>query len=98
MLLERGVALWDVIGSCEIAGSQDSSITGVVPNDLTPIFSAAPIGAVFLNGGAAFQQYRRAGWDWGVPAARLPSTSPANAAWTLPKLIEAWRVILPYLE
>ena len=98
MLLERGVALWDVIGSCEIAGSQDSSITGVVPNDLTPIFSAAPIGAVFLNGAAAFQQYRRAGWDWGVPAVQLPSTSPANAAWTLPKLIEAWRVILPYLE
>ena len=70
----------------------------MVPNDLTPIFSAAPIGAVFLNGGAAFQQYRRAGWDWGVPAVQLPSTSPANAAWTLPKLIEAWRVILPYLE
>ena len=97
-LLHRNhIALWDVIAACAITGSQDSSITGAVPNDLTPIFEAASIQAVFLNGGAAFQQYRRAGWDWGVPAVKLPSTSPANAAWTLPKLLDAWAAILPYL-
>lgn len=98
LLLRHGIALWDVIGCCEIVGSQDSSIARAVPNDLSPIFAAAPIRAVFLNGATAFQQYRRAGWDWGVPAVQLPSTSPANAAWTLPRLIEAWRVILPYLK
>ena len=89
-LLHRNhIALWDVIAACAITGSQDSSITGAVPNDLTPIFEAASIQAVFLNGTAA--------WDQGVPAVKLPSTSPANAAWTLPKLLDAWAAILPYL-
>lgn len=98
LLHRRHIALWDVIGACTITGSQDSSITGAVPNDLTPIFAAAPIRAVFLNGTAAWDQYRKAGRDWGVPAFKLPSTSPANAAWTLPRLLEAWQVLLPYLE
>ena len=93
MLHRLHIALWDVIGRCEIAGSQDSSISAVVPNDLGEIFSAAPIRAVYLNGATAGRYYRRAGRDWGVPAAILPSTSPANAAWTLPRLVEAWGVI-----
>lgn len=97
MLHRRHIALWDVIGACSITGSQDSSITGAVPNDLTPIFEAASIRAVFLNGTAAWDQYRRAGRDWGVPAVKLPSTSPANAAWTLPRLIEAWQAVGAYL-
>ena len=88
------IALWDVIGSCEIAGSSDSSIRCVEPNDLSPIFAAAQIGRVYCNGSTSWQYYKKyTEARIGVPAIPLPSTSPANAAWTLDKLTEAWSVI-----
>lgn len=92
------IALWDVIASCEISGSSDSSIRQVVANDLSPIFHAAPIEAVFCNGGTAhryYEKYTRS--QTGVPAQKLPSTSPANAAWSLERLAAEWSQILPYL-
>lgn len=93
-LLGQHIALWDVIASCEITGSSDSSIRNVIPNDLSVIFSAAPIRRVFLNGGTAakyYQKYQlsRTGFD----AVQLPSTSPANAAWSMERLCTAWKVI-----
>lgn len=99
MLHRRHIALWDVIGSCEISGSSDSSIRQVVPNDLGPIFAAAPIGAVFCNGATAHRYYcRYTRAQTGVDAVCLPSTSPANAGWSLERLTESWRDILPWLE
>lgn len=96
LVLGGGFALWDVIASCEIEGSSDSSISNVVPNDLTPILSAAPIRAIFCNGATAHRLYCRYQQPaTGLPAGKLPSTSPANAAWSLPRLENAWRVILP---
>lgn len=96
LVLGGGFALWDVIASCEIAGSSDSSIRNVVPNDLTPILSAAPIRAIFCNGAAAYRLYCKYQQPvTGIPAIQLPSTSPANAAWRLPRLLDAWRIILP---
>ena len=91
-LLEHGIALWDVIHSCEITGSSDASIRDVRVNDLAALLQSAPIRQIFLNGKTAanlYQKYAAAEID--LPAAVLPSTSPANAAWTLPRLIEAWR-------
>mgnify|MGYP000842050006 CR=1 FL=1 len=100
MVLRRGVAMWDTIGSCEIVGSSDASITNVVPNDLSVILDAADIQAIFCNGGASYEsynQYCRA--MTGREAAKLPSTSPANARWTQDKLLRAWReALLPYLS
>ena len=94
MLLANGVALWDVIASCEVEGSSDASIRNVVPNDLTPIFAAADIRAVYCNGATAYNLYRKYLLPvTGREAVKLPSTSPANAAWTVKKLIEAWSVI-----
>ena len=94
MLHAHHIALWDVIASCDIEGSSDSSIQNVVPNDLTPIFAAADIQAVFCNGTAAYQLYCRFQEPrLGLTATKLPSTSPANAAFSLERLIEAWRVI-----
>lgn len=91
----RGIALWDVIASCEIVGSSDSSIQNAVANDLTPILSAAPIERIFTNGKTAGKLYDRYILPQiGKPAVCLPSTSPANAAWTLEKLIAAWQVIV----
>ena len=95
MLLSRGVALWDVAAACKIKGSLDSNMRGVVLNDLSVILDHAPIRAVFLNGAQADKLYR--GHDE-IARARLPSTSPANAVWTLERLEKAWAdAIRPYV-
>lgn len=99
LLLANGIALWDVIGSCEIEGSADASIRNATPNDLRPILAAADIRAVFVNGKTALRYYDRFQRPLlGREAVFLPSTSPANAAMGLTSLTDAWRVILPYLE
>ena len=89
-LLQHGIALWDVIASCEIENSSDQSIRNAVVNDLGQIFEAADIRAVFVNGKAAWRLYRK---YHTTEAHCLPSTSPANAAWTMDKLEQAWSVI-----
>ncbi|WP_455138784.1 DNA-deoxyinosine glycosylase [Thermophilibacter sp.] len=91
LLLRHGIALWDVIESCEIRGSSDASIRDVVPNDVGRVLRAAPIRAVLCNGGTAGRLYRR--WlegACGMPAEVLPSTSPANASWSLERLVARW--------
>ena len=95
MLLAHHVAVWDVIASCEITGSSDSSIRNVTPNDLTPILQTAKIHKIYCNGTASWQLYQKYLLPrTKLPAEKLPSTSPANAAWTLPRLVDAWHVIL----
>lgn len=85
------VALWDVIGTCDIVGSSDSSIKNVVPNDLTQIFQNADIRKIFVNGKTAFKYYNKYTKDViGREAVCLPSTSPANAAYSVERLIEEW--------
>lgn len=94
-LLSHGIALWDVIESCDIAGSSDSSIRNVTANDMTVILRQASIEAIYTNGGKAQQLYQRFCRKEGVPnAVQLPSTSPANAAWSIERLVEAWRQAL----
>ena len=99
MLLSHSIALWDSIARCEIVGSSDASIAGVVPNDLSPIFAAADIRQVFCNGRKSHEMYRR--WlepQYARPAICLPSTSPANAAWSLERLTDAWaEALTPWL-
>lgn len=93
-LLSHGIALWDVIASCEITGSSDSSIKNVAVNDLSPIFAASDIKRIFVNGQTAKRFYDRYTKPLvGREAAILPSTSPANAAWTFDKLVTAWQII-----
>ncbi len=88
------LALWDSAAGCEIDGSADATLRAVTPNDLRPILAAAPIRAVFCNGTAAWNIYHRQMEPLtGMPAARLPSTSPANAAWPLPRLLDAWQIV-----
>lgn len=94
LLLEHRIALWDVIGACEITGSADTSIRNAVPNDLSVIFEAADIRSIYLNGKTAKQYYDRYLRDrFSREGICLPSTSPANAAWSLERLVEIWRVI-----
>ncbi len=94
LLLRNGVALWDAVAECDIVGSSDASIRSVKPTDLARIFDAAPIETVYANGHAAAKFYERYQMPlYGRPITALPSTSPANAAWTIERLIEAWRII-----
>ena len=91
-LLRHGVALWDVIESCDIKGSSDASIRNVVPARIERVMGAAPITAVVCNGAAAGRLYARYLRErTGLEARVLPSTSPANASWSLERLCERWR-------
>lgn len=93
-LLKNRVALWDVIASCEISGSSDSSIKSVTPNNLSQIIDKGKIKRIFVNGKTAEKYYNKYTRDKiGMEAVCLPSTSPANAAWSMEKLIKAWSVI-----
>ena len=94
MLLENHIALWDVIASCDIYGSADSSIKNAVPNDIGLIVAGSRIKKIFTNGAAADRLYNKFIFPvTGIGAVRLPSTSPANAAKSLESLIEEWSVI-----
>ena len=93
-LLEHHIALWDVLASCEITGSADSSIKNAVPNDLSVILSRADIRRIYTNGKTSEKYYKRFSEEiTGRGSVCLPSTSTANAVWSLDRLIGAWKVI-----
>lgn len=95
MLLEHRIALWDVIAECDIIGSSDSSIRNVVANDLTQILKTAEIRAIYANGGTAKRLYDRFQKEaCQMEAIGLPSTSPANAAYSVERLVSKWRIIV----
>lgn len=94
-LLENQIAVWDVIESCDIQGSSDSSINHVVVNDICMILSHSNIHTIYTNGKKAHQLYQK----YCLPLTHqedvcLPSTSPANAAYSLDQLLEHWQIIL----
>lgn len=94
MLLRNRIAIWDVIASCEIKGSSDSSIKNVIANDFTEILAGSFINRIFANGKTAEKLYNRYAFPvTGVPITALPSTSPANAAFSLEKLIAHYDII-----
>ena len=96
LILSHGLALWASIASCVITGSSDASIRDVRANDLQIILDHAPIERIYCNGRKSHEMYERYILpSLGRDAACLPSTSPANAQWSLEKLIAAWSVILP---
>ena len=92
LLLENHIALWDVIESCSIIGSSDTSIKDVVVNDFSRILAESKVKRIYVNGTKAYELYHRyAEKQTGIKAVKLPSTSPANAAWRLERLCEAWK-------
>ena len=93
-LLEIGVAVWDVIASCDITGSSDGSIKNVKANDLSVILGGADIKKIFVNGKTAYKYYEKYIYpNLGIDAVCLPSTSPANAVYSVEKLVDEWSVI-----
>lgn len=98
MLIDNNIALWDVIESCEITGSSDSSIKNIVPADLSIILDNANIKKIYANGDKAFKIYMK--YTYPIikrEIIKLPSTSPANATFSLEKLVDNWAQIKDYL-
>lgn len=94
LLLGNQVAVWDVIKSCEIIGSSDSSIKNVIPNDLSELLHTTKITRLFANGSSAYQFYMKYTYpNTGLEITKLPSTSPANASYRLEQLIREWSCI-----
>ncbi len=93
-LLRHRIALWDVLASCEITGSSDSSIKKAIPNDLSIILNCAHIKGIYCNGATSFRYYELLSKEaTRREAIKLPSTSPANASFSLERLICEWKVI-----
>ncbi len=95
LLLEHHIALWDVLESCDIVGAADSTIANPVPNDLGSLAGQCRLRAVYANGKAAWTLCRR---FWTQDIVRLPSTSPANAAWDMDRLAKAWACVTQTLS
>ena len=99
LCLENGVALWDVLASCDIQGASDSSIRNAKVNDFSHILAHSAVAAIFTTGQTAHRYYqKRCAARYAVPEFCLPSTSPANCQISLPQLVERYRVLLPYLK
>ena len=95
LILQHNLALWDVIASCDINGSSDASVKNAVPVNIRLILEHAPIERVLCNGALAGKLYKQHLQPLtGIEAVVLPSTSPANAAWSIERLAEAWKAAL----
>lgn len=98
LLLGNRIAVWDVIQSCEIVGSSDSSIRNVIANDLSPILENASIGQIICNGNTSYQLYMKYIYPvTKIEALKFPSTSPANASFSLDRLVQEWGVLRTFL-
>lgn len=91
MLLKNKIAVWDVIKSCYIVGSSDSSIKDVTANDIQGLLMRTKIERIAANGGKAYELYMK----YVFPQThreiiKMPSTSPANAAWSLESLVKEY--------
>ena len=97
-LIRNRIAVWDVIDSCIIDGSSDSSIKNVVPSDLEKIILNTKIKHIFANGATARKLYEKHHEKkLGIKIEALPSTSPANAAYSLESLINEWSSLKKFL-
>lgn len=95
LLLSHGIAIWDVVAACDIKGSSDSSIRNVIPADINRILRTADIEKIIANGDTAYKLYHKyCEPHTGREALKCPSTSPANAIFTLDRLADAWGRIL----
>ena len=94
LILRHNLALWDSIQSCVITGSSDSSVKDVVPNDLFLIINNSKVDRVFCNGALSHKMYTKYIYpQTKIEAVKLPSTSPANAAFSMDRLYEQWKII-----
>lgn len=99
LALSHHIALWDTIRSCTITGSSDSSIRDVIPNDLSVILDNSKVERIFCNGATSYNLYQKYIYPTtGIEAVKLPSTSPANAAFQMDRLAEEWKIIKNFVQ
>lgn len=100
LLLDLHIAIWDVVASCSISGSSDSSIKDVTANDISKLLKDTNIKTIYGNGAKACELYNRYVYSkTGRAIVKLPSTSPANAGYSLERLCELWRKeVIAYLQ
>ena len=99
LLLESGIALWDIIEECDIVGSSDASIRNIIPVDIQQVLEAADIAQIYCNGSTSYDLFIRYLTPvCGRKPVKLPSTSPANAAWNLTRLYESWKQVEEVLQ
>ena len=94
MMLRHHIALWDVIESCRINGSSDASIKEVRCNDISSLIKETKVTHIYTNGKTAYQLFKKYQSDIELPVICLPSTSPANASYSLARLLKIWEKIL----
>ena len=94
MMLRHHIALWDVIESCHINGSSDASIKEVRCNDISSLIKETKVTHIYTNGKTAYQLFKKYQSDIELPVICLPSTSPANASYSLERLLKIWEKIL----
>lgn len=95
MLKRHHIALWDVLESCTIVGASDTSIEDAVPNKIAALVARSKVTRIFCTGATAHKLYQKyCAADVGIDAVKLPSTSPANCAISLERLVDAYRDIL----
>ena len=95
LILSNGLALWDSIAECDIIGASDSSVKNAVPTDIPKLLEQTNIERILCNGALSKKVYDKYQLERiGIPALKMPSTSPANAAWSLERLVEEWRKVL----
>ena len=91
LAIANGIALWDAIEECDIIGASDSSVKNVVPTDIPALLTQTRVERILCNGALSKKIYDKYQMErTKIPAIRMPSTSPANAAWSLERLVEAW--------
>jgi hypoxanthine-DNA glycosylase len=96
-LLQHHLAVYDVVYRCDIIGSSDASIQNAIPSDLSPIIKEADIQQIFCNGGTAYRYYQTyQERKTGRKAIQLPSTSPANARYSMDDLYNQWKILREY--
>lgn len=94
LALRHRIAMWDTLAACDIRGASDTSIRNPVPNDLPWLIAQTRVRAVFCTGTTSYKYYKKLCQpQTGIEAVCLPSTSPANAAWSKERLIQAYSVI-----
>ena len=94
LILKHNLALWDSIKTCTITGSADSSVKDVVPNDLSVILNGSRVTEIYCNGALSYKMYMKYIFPTTqTEAVKLPSTSPANAAYSIERLYESWKII-----
>jgi hypoxanthine-DNA glycosylase len=97
-LKQNGIALWDVLESCERQGASDSKITYDKPNDFEDALLKHPnLKCIFFNGKKAEQSFKKYGCPKGMETKKLPSSSSANTRMTLDEKVGCWRVIKDFL-